>query len=95
MSLTTYDITWYSRDFDDIEIITNYGNFRNVLIIGTKGYIKYNHVLAMRKLMYHMDNKPGHNLLKGFSLGEGVKDFDLVKMISHSWGKFIEREGKN
>lgn len=48
MSLTANDILWYSRAYGDVKIILNYGGFPNVLLIGTKGGINYNLILALR-----------------------------------------------
>ena len=39
-------------------IITSCGDFPNVPLIGTKGYINYNPVLAYRQLGYAMDGPP-------------------------------------
>lgn len=47
MSLTAEDIIWYSRAYDDVKVILNSGNFRNVHLIGTKGGINYNPRLAL------------------------------------------------
>ncbi|XP_050888901.1 uncharacterized protein LOC127094074 [Lathyrus oleraceus] len=93
MSLTANDITWYSRVYDDVDIIVKCGNFHNVPLIGTRGCINYNPELAMRQLGFPMNDKPEDKLLEGFLLGEGVKDFDLVKRIGRAWTK-VRREGK-
>ncbi|XP_050886864.1 uncharacterized protein LOC127092099 [Lathyrus oleraceus] len=93
MSLTANDITWYSRVYDDVDIIVKCGNFHNVPLIGTRGCINYNPELAMRQLGFPMNDKPKDKLLEGFLLGEGVKDFDLVKRIGRAWTK-VRREGK-
>ncbi|XP_050887911.1 uncharacterized protein LOC127093052 [Lathyrus oleraceus] len=93
MSLTANDITWYSRVYDDVDIIVKCGNFHNVPLIGTRGCINYNPELAMRQLGFPMNDKPEDKLLEGFLLGEGVKDVDLVKRIGRAWTK-VRREGK-
>ena len=48
MSLTHSDIVWYSRSLDDVQIIDSCREFPNVPLIGTKGIISYNPVLARR-----------------------------------------------
>lgn len=47
MSLIAKDISWYSCEDDGVEIIFSCGDFPNVPVIGTKGYSKYNLVLAL------------------------------------------------
>lgn len=49
MSLTARDIFWYSREYDGIKIIFSCCSFPNVPLIGTRGYINYNFVLALWK----------------------------------------------
>lgn len=46
MSLTDSDIAWYDRSLDDVKIIDSCGKFPNVPLMGTKGVISYNPVLA-------------------------------------------------
>lgn len=58
MSLTQSDIAWYSRVLDDVKIIDSCGEFPNVPLMGTKGIISYNPVLARRQLGYPMKDKP-------------------------------------
>lgn len=93
-SLTADDISWYSRDYDGIQIIFQCGNFPNVPLIGTRGCINYNPVLALRQLGYPMEDKPDDNAIEGFFMGEGVKDFDLVKRIRKAWNK-VYRKGRH
>ncbi|XP_050889419.1 uncharacterized protein LOC127094657 [Lathyrus oleraceus] len=48
MSLKAEDIPWYSRVYDGVKLILNYGDFPNVPLLGTKGGINYNPRLALR-----------------------------------------------
>jgi hypothetical protein len=48
VALTEKDISWYSRQFDDTEIIISCGDFPNVPLMGSRGCINYNPVLALR-----------------------------------------------
>lgn len=72
MSLTIEDILWYSRNYDDVKIILNCGNFPYVPLIGTKGGINYNPRLALRQLGYPMLDKLDSEKLEEFVLHEGV-----------------------
>lgn len=58
MSLTTNDISWYSRDYDDNKIILNCDNFPDVPLIETKEGINCNLSLALHQLGYPMLDKP-------------------------------------
>lgn len=93
MSLTAADISWYSHVYDDVYIIVKCGNFHNMPLIGTRGCVNCNPELAMWKIGFPMSDKPEEKLLEGFILGEGMKDFDLVKKIGHAWTK-VRREGR-
>ena len=46
MALTHSDIYWYHRAYQDVEIVDNCVSFPNVPLLGTKGGINYNPVLA-------------------------------------------------
>ena len=48
MELTQSDIVWYYQAYHDGEIVDNCGSFLNVPLLGTKGGIDYNHILARR-----------------------------------------------
>lgn len=72
MSLTNADVTWYSRIYDDMKIIDSCGEFLNVPLLGTKGDINYNLILARRQLGYPMKDKPRNIILEGFFIQGGV-----------------------
>ncbi|XP_050889383.1 uncharacterized protein LOC127094618 [Lathyrus oleraceus] len=72
MPLTAEDIFWYSRVYDGVEIIMDYGNFPNVSLLGTKGRINYNSRISLRQLGYPMVDKPNSEILEEFVLYEGV-----------------------
>ena len=46
MALFHSDIVWYHSAYHDVEIVDSYGSFPNVPLLGTKGGINYNLVLA-------------------------------------------------
>ena len=46
MELTHSDIDWYHRAYQDAKIIDSCGSFPNMPLLGTKGGINYNPVLA-------------------------------------------------
>lgn len=77
MSLTAEDISWYSRSYDDVKIILNYGNFHNMPFLGTKDGINYNLRLALRQLSYPMLDKPDSEQLEEYVLYEGVEKLEF------------------
>ncbi|PNX96378.1 ribulose bisphosphate carboxylase small chain 3A [Trifolium pratense] len=87
MALTEKDISWYSRSLDGTEIILSCGDFPNVPLMGTKGCINYNPVLALRQLGYPMKGKPDDHLLKEFILKEGEEDPALLRRIRRAWNQ--------
>ncbi|MCH80910.1 hypothetical protein A2U01_0001686 [Trifolium medium] len=90
MALTERDISWYSREYADTEVILRCGEFPNVPLIGTRGYINYNHVLALRQLGYPMEDKPDDDMLEGFVLKKGVENPTLIRKIRKAWGEVIK-----
>lgn len=86
MSLKAEDIPWYSRVYDGVKLILNYGDFPNVPLLGTKGGINYNPRLALRQLGYPMVDKLDLKGVEGFVLYEGVEEPELIKKIVKAWG---------
>ena len=68
MALTHSDIVWYHQAYHDVEIVDSCGSFPNVPLLGTKGGINYNPVLARQQLGYPMRDKSNSIHLSGFSL---------------------------
>ena len=85
MDLTHSDIVWYHQVYYDVEIIDNYGSFPNVPLLGTKGGINYNSVLARRQLGYLMRGKPNSIHLTGFFLKEGEVHKEAKEEIAKAW----------
>ena len=83
MSLTANDVSWYSHEYDVVEIFLSYGNFPNVPLIGTRGYINYNLALALQQLGYPMEDKQDKSLVKGFIICEGDEDSIMIKMVRY------------
>ena len=71
MALTHSDIDWDHRAYHAVDIVNSGGSFPNVPLLGTKGGINYNPVLARRHLGYPMRDKPNSIHLSSFFLKEG------------------------
>lgn len=93
MSLTSEDISCYSKVYGGIKIIMDCGNFPNVPLLGTKGGINCNPRIALRQLGYPMVDKPDSELLEEFVLYEGVDNSEFQKRIVRAWGD-IHRHGR-
>ncbi|XP_058777723.1 uncharacterized protein LOC131651985 [Vicia villosa] len=92
MSLTSTDIVWYSHVFFYTKIVDSCGEFSNVPLLGTKGGINYNHVLAKRQMGYPLNEKPGNLLVEGFFFINGKEGQGLKSSIVHAWHN-IHRKG--
>lgn len=93
-SLTFSFVMWYIWDWEVEDIILSCGNFSNVLLIGSRGYIDYNVVLSMRKLRYQIERPPEDQLVKDFILHDmGEEDQVMLRRIRISW-KRINWKGK-
>ena len=73
MSLTHSDINWRNPIQDGIKIIDSCGHFANIPLIGTKGGISYNPVLARRQFGYPMKDIPSNIKLEGLFFQGGSK----------------------
>ncbi|XP_050878042.1 uncharacterized protein LOC127081859 [Lathyrus oleraceus] len=87
MSLTNANVTWYSRVNDDMKIIDSCREFPNIPLLGTKGCINYNPILARSQLGYAMKDKPSNILLEGFLIQEVVDIKGLKEKIVRVWNK--------
>jgi hypothetical protein len=54
MSLTPYDIVWYHAAYDVGKIIVSCGEYPNVPLLGMRGGISYNFILARHQFGYPM-----------------------------------------
>ena len=68
-----------------MEIVDNCGSFPSVPLLGTKGGIKYNHVLARRQLGHPMRDKPNNINLSSFFLKEGEDHREAREQITKAW----------
>jgi hypothetical protein len=66
MSLTPSDIVWYHAAYDVGKIIVSCGEYPNVPLLGMRGGISYNSILARRQFGYPMRiTKPDNIALNG------------------------------
>lgn len=58
MGLVAKDIIWYDRNYNGTEIILSCGDFPNVTLMGLRGGINYNPIIAMRQIGYPLKDQP-------------------------------------
>lgn len=92
--LTVDSIFWYKQDWEVEDVIINRGDFPNMPLIGTQGFINYNPSLSMRKLRYPMEVPLEDRLFEAFILHDmGVENPIMMKRIRIAWGR-VNRKGK-
>lgn len=84
VGLTEKDIIWYPQGLKFGNVVTNYENFPNVPLIGSKGCINYNPVLVVRQLGYPITYRPDNHLLEGFVFHD-VEDPIMLKKTILAW----------
>ncbi|XP_050889582.1 uncharacterized protein LOC127094852 [Lathyrus oleraceus] len=92
-SITANHVKWYIRDWETPNIIVSIIDFPNILLIGTRGCIKYNPMLSLMKHGYSMNKPPKAEALEPFILHDIDANNPIVKKIKKSW-KTIVRRGK-
>ncbi|KAI5425545.1 hypothetical protein KIW84_031373 [Lathyrus oleraceus] len=93
-SLRFEDLSWYSKEYINVDIIFSCGDFPNLPLIGTQGCVNANPVLSLRQLGYPMEGPPEANSLEAFLLLDfGVENPSLFQRIKEAW-KNVNRKGK-
>ncbi|KAI5387679.1 hypothetical protein KIW84_073679 [Lathyrus oleraceus] len=88
------DLSWYSKEYINVDIIFSCGDFPNLPLIGTQGCVNANPILSLRQLGYPMEGPPEANSLEAFLLLDfGVENPSLFQRIKEAW-KNVNRKGK-
>ncbi|XP_050897724.1 uncharacterized protein LOC127104587 [Lathyrus oleraceus] len=95
MALTNGDIVWYNAAYDVGMIVVIYGEFPNVPLIVTKGFITYNPSLAYRQLAYSMDDKPKSLLVTPVVIREGEENINIRKDVMKAWSHIFARRSSS
>lgn len=85
ISPTHSDIDWFDRAHEGVKFIDSCGEFPNIPLLGTKGGINYNPVLARRQFGYPMKDKPNTIFLESFFFKEGEDNKAFKEKIVHVW----------
>jgi hypothetical protein len=93
MALIEHSVLWYAKKLGREDVTVSCGGFPNVPLIGTRGCINYNLMLAIRQLGYPMLEKPDDEALKEFVLHDtGINDPNMLQRIIRSW-EVVHKKG--
>jgi len=74
-------------------VLFSCGSYPNILLIGTRGCINYNHVLAIRQLGYPMRGAPTEESLSPFLVRDfGVQNFKVIQRVHKAWGSPLRKD---
>ncbi|XP_050888865.1 uncharacterized protein LOC127094037 [Lathyrus oleraceus] len=90
MALTSFDIKW-ANVMHVTEMITSCGEFSNVPLMGTKGCINYNPVLAIRQLGFPLRDEPKAREIEASVYFAKKEKPELLERLKTSWRKSIRR----
>ncbi|XP_058775408.1 uncharacterized protein LOC131649676 [Vicia villosa] len=83
MKLSYDDIIWYPKEFEGIQLFDRCGEFPNVPLLGTRGGITYNPILARHQFGFALKDKPR-------SIYLSAEDFDYGSDTAGKKGLFIK-----
>jgi len=87
MGLTSHDIRWHNLKMDTARVITSCGEYPNVPLIGRKGCINYNPVLALRQLGYALNDQPLDREVDQSVYFEKKMNPELYTRVCLAWNK--------
>jgi hypothetical protein len=90
--LAPADIVWYNAAYDIGMIIDSCGEFPNVPLLGTRGGISYNPILARRQFGYPMRDKPENILLAGVFYRNEEGNPDMRARFVRAWHTVHKKE---
>ncbi|XP_058725793.1 uncharacterized protein LOC131597096 [Vicia villosa] len=93
MGLVAKDIVWYNRSLDDVEIIMGCGKFDNVPLMGLRGGINYNPVLARRTFGYAFVSPPEKKEVDDLIFYHLTTNSGKLEEVVQAW-KIVRRKGK-
>lgn len=78
-------ILMYPKKINARDIIINCGSFPNVPLIGSNGFINYNHVLTLRQLGHPMWERPKEDELEEFIYHGGETSYrELLRKVTRA-----------
>ncbi|XP_058764132.1 uncharacterized protein LOC131637549 [Vicia villosa] len=95
MGLRAKDIVWYNRSLEDKEVIMSCGKFNNVPLMGVRGGINYNPVLARRTYGYAFVNPPEQSEIAENIFYHVVTDNGQMAEAIQAWKNICWRDKKH
>ncbi|XP_050914771.1 uncharacterized protein LOC127129668 [Lathyrus oleraceus] len=94
-SLNEGFILWYPKEIDTRDIIISCGSFPNVPLIGSKGCINYNPVMALRQLGHPIWERPKEDEIEEFILHGGEASYrEQLRKVTRAWEKVHVKDNK-
>ena len=80
-------VSWFPRWKEEgAEVLCSCEGFQNVPLMGTRGCINYNHILAIRKLGYPMRRAPSEEIIAPFvARGFNEGNAKILQRIRKAW----------
>ncbi|XP_058767325.1 uncharacterized protein LOC131641005 [Vicia villosa] len=95
MGLRAKDIVWYNRSLDDMEVIMSCGKFKNVPLMGRRGGINYNPVLARRTFGYAFVSPPEQTEIAENIFYHSATDSGQMAEAAQAWKSICWRDKKH
>ncbi|XP_058775972.1 uncharacterized protein LOC131650273 [Vicia villosa] len=95
MGLRAKDIVWYNRSLEDKEVIMSCGKFNNVPLMGVRGGINYNPVLARRTYGYAFVNPSEQSEIAENIFYHVVTDNGQMAEAVQAWKNICWRDKKH
>jgi len=92
MSLTLVDVVWYNPTYDKGTIIDICGEFNNVPLLGIRGAISYNPVLARGQFKYPMEEKPRNIHLENVYYHNQNDTRGMREQVVRAWNTMRRRD---
>ncbi|XP_058733139.1 uncharacterized protein LOC131604733 [Vicia villosa] len=95
MGLRAKDIVWHNRYLDDMEVIMSCGKFKNVPLMGRRGGINYNPILARRTFGYAFIDPPEQTEIAENIFYHSATDSGQMAEAAQAWKSICWRDKKH
>ncbi|XP_058783562.1 uncharacterized protein LOC131658267 [Vicia villosa] len=95
MGLRAKDIVWYNKALDDMEVIMSCGKFKNVPLMGLRGGINYNPILARRTFGYAFVSPPEQTEIAENIFYHSATDSGQMAEVVQAWKSICWRDKKH
>ncbi|XP_058775380.1 uncharacterized protein LOC131649644 [Vicia villosa] len=95
MGLRAKDIVWYNKALEDMEVVMSCGKFKNVPLMGLRGGINYNPVLARRTFGYAFVSPPEQTEVAENIFYHAATDSGQMAEAAQAWKNICWRDKKH